>query len=167
MIAAILAGATQLYHDLIRPHERSVYSMALSYMKNEADAEDVAQEAFIRAYRNLSSFRADAKFRTWLISIALNESRNRLRKQALMRMESLDEKGLLSPAPLREWREIPSEALERAEVRMLLEQVIDELPTIYQQVFLLRDVVDSMSMKPPKFSTSVSLMSRSDCTERV
>jgi len=116
--------------------------MALSYMKNEADAYDVAQQSFIRAYRNLSSFRADAKFRTWLISIALNESRNRLRKQALMRMESLDEKGLLSPAPLRDWREIPSEALERAEVRMLLEQAIDELPTIYQQVFLLRYVVE-------------------------
>ncbi len=58
MIADILAGETQLYHELIRPHERSVYLMALSYMKNEADAEDVAQEAFVRAFRNLASFRA-------------------------------------------------------------------------------------------------------------
>lgn len=89
----------------------NVYSMALSFMKNEADAEDVAQEAFIRAYRNLSSFRADAKFGTWLISITLNEVRYRLRKQALMRMELLDEKGSLSPVPLHDWREIPSEAL--------------------------------------------------------
>jgi RNA polymerase sigma-70 factor (ECF subfamily) len=55
--------------------------MALSFMKNEADAEDVAQEAFIRAYRNLSSFRADAKFGTWLISITLNEARYRLRNR--------------------------------------------------------------------------------------
>ena len=58
MIAAILAGEIQLYHELIRPYERSVYVMALSYMKNEADAEDVAQEAFVRAFRKLSSFRA-------------------------------------------------------------------------------------------------------------
>ena len=74
MIAKILAGDSQFYHELIRPHERSVYMMALSYMKNEADAEDVAQEAFIKAFRNLSTFRGDAKFSTWLISITLNEA---------------------------------------------------------------------------------------------
>jgi hypothetical protein len=59
MIASILAGDTRLYHDLIRPHERSVYMMALSFMKNEADAEDIAQEAFLKAFRNLSTFRAN------------------------------------------------------------------------------------------------------------
>jgi RNA polymerase sigma-70 factor (ECF subfamily) len=79
MIAAILAGDTQLYHALIRPHERGVYMMALSFMKNEADAEDVAQEAYFKAFRNLSKFRAEAKFSTWLISITLNEARSRLR----------------------------------------------------------------------------------------
>src|SRR5580698_3848323 len=73
MIASILAGDTRLYHDLIRPHERSVYMMALSFMKNEADAEDVAQEAFLKAFRNLSTFRAESKFSIWLISITLNE----------------------------------------------------------------------------------------------
>jgi RNA polymerase sigma-70 factor (ECF subfamily) len=62
LIASILAGDTQLYHELIRPYERSVNMMALSYMKNEADAEDVAQEAFFRAFRHLSTFRAEAKW---------------------------------------------------------------------------------------------------------
>ena len=61
MIAAILAGDTQLYHDLIRPHERSVYMMALSFVKNKADAEEVAQEAFLKAFRNLSTFRAESE----------------------------------------------------------------------------------------------------------
>jgi RNA polymerase sigma-70 factor (ECF subfamily) len=78
MIASILAGDTQLYHQLIRPYERSVYMMALSYMKNEADAEDVAQEAFLKAFHHLATFRAEAKFSTWLIGIALNEARSRL-----------------------------------------------------------------------------------------
>ncbi len=78
IIAAILAGDTQLYHQLIRPYERSVYMMALSYMKNEADAEDVAQEAFLKAFHHLATFRAEAKFSTWLIGIALNEARSRL-----------------------------------------------------------------------------------------
>ena len=144
IIAAILAGDTQLYHELIRPHERTVYMMALSYMKNEADAEDVAQEAFIKAFRNLSTFRGDAKFSTWLISITLNEARNRLRRQSIVRMQSLDEPpdedGAVSPALLRDWREIPSEAVEREEVRTLIKRAVETLPEIYRQVFLLRDV---------------------------
>lgn len=144
IIAAILAGETQLYHELIHPHERSVYMMALSYMKNEADAEDVAQEAFIKAFRNLSMFRGDAKFSTWLISITLNEARNRLRRQGVVRMQSLDETpdedGAVSPALLRDWREIPSEAVEREEVRALIKKAVELLPEIYKQVFLLRDV---------------------------
>jgi RNA polymerase sigma-70 factor (ECF subfamily) len=144
LIAAILAGETQLYHDLIRPYERPVYLLALSYMKNETDAEDVAQEAFLKAFRHLSSFRADAKFSTWLISIALNEARGRLRRQTASRTESLDkdpdEEGAVSPALLRDWREIPSEAVERGEIRDLLRKAVETLPEIYREVFLLRDV---------------------------
>ena len=144
MIAAILAGETQVYHELIRPYERRVYMMALSYMKNEADAEDVAQEAFVRGFRHLASFRAEAKFSTWLISITLNEARSRLRRQSVVRMESLEEsldgeKGV-SPALLRDWREIPSETVERKEIRQLIQQAVENLPGIYREVFLLRDV---------------------------
>ena len=144
MIASILAGETQLYHELVRPHERSVYMMALSYMKNEADAEDVAQEAFLKAFRALNSFRAEAKFGTWLISITLNEARNRLRRKAAVPMESLDvpadEDGAVSPALLRDWREVPSEALERGEVRSMIASAVEALPEIYRCVFVLRDM---------------------------
>lgn len=90
LITAILGGDTRLYHDLIRPYERSVYMMSLLYMKNEEDAEDVAQDAFIRAFRNLWTFRSESKFGTWVISIALNEAKNRLRRQAASRMVPLD-----------------------------------------------------------------------------
>jgi RNA polymerase sigma-70 factor (ECF subfamily) len=144
MIASILAGDTQLYHELIRPYERSVYMMALSYVKNEADAEDVAQEAFLKAFHHLSSFRAEARFSTWLVGIALNEARSRLRRAGLLRMESIDdtpeEGGHISPAILRDWREVPSEALERKEVRQMLQKAITNLPEKYREVFLLRDV---------------------------
>jgi RNA polymerase sigma-70 factor (ECF subfamily) len=144
MIAAVLAGEIQLYHELIRPYERSVYVMALSYMKNEADAEDVSQEAFIRAFRKLESFRAESKFSTWLISITINEARTRLRRQALVRMEPLDQHPdkdkSISPALLRDWREIPSEAVEREEVRTLIQLAVEQLPDIYREVFLMRDV---------------------------
>lgn len=146
IIASILAGKTHLFHDLIRPHERSVYAMALSLLHNEADAEDVAQEAFLKAFRNLANFRGDSKFSTWLISITLNEARGRLRGKKNVKIESLDEpqegEGTVSPALLRDWREIPSEALERQEIREMLQQAITDLPLIYREVFLLRDVED-------------------------
>jgi RNA polymerase sigma-70 factor, ECF subfamily len=144
MIASILAGETQLYHELIRPYERSVYMMALSYMKNEADAEDVAQEAFLKAFHHLAGFRSEAKFSTWLVGIALNEARSRLRREGAVHMESIDdtleEGGHVSPAVLRDWREVPSEALERKEVRQILQKAITSLPEKYREVFLLRDV---------------------------
>lgn len=144
MIAAILLGDTTLYHELIRPHERRVYIMALSYMKNKEDAEDVAQETFVRALHNLDTFRRDSNFGSWLISIALSESRNRLRRRATARTAPLDEaqgeEMPVSPALLRNWRELPSEVVEHDKIRKLLDQAVNMLPDIYQQVFLLRDV---------------------------
>jgi RNA polymerase sigma-70 factor, ECF subfamily len=144
MIAAILAGDTQLYHQLIHPYERSMYMMALSYMKNEADAEDVAQEAFLKAFHHLASFRSESKFSTWLVGIALNEARSRLRREAVLRMDSLDDTtedgGHISPAILRDWREVPSDTLQRKEVRQMLQKAITGLPEKYREVFILRDV---------------------------
>jgi RNA polymerase sigma-70 factor (ECF subfamily) len=143
MIASILAGNTHEFHTLIQPYERSVYSMALSMLQNEADAEDAAQESFLKAFRNLDKFRGEAKFSTWLISITLNEARSRLRHKKTAKTDSLDELnegGHVSPALLRDWREIPSEALERQEVRLLLQDAITDLPPIYREVFVLRDM---------------------------
>ncbi len=162
MIAAILAGETQLYHELIRPHERTVYLMALSFLKNEADAEDVAQEAFLKAFRNLSSFRAEAKFSTWLISITLNEARSRLRKQANLRTESLDQPNedgeAVSPALLRDWREIPSDAVERREIREMLQAAVAKLPEIYKQIFILRDI-EELSVNETSEALGISIAS--------
>jgi len=164
-IALILSGKTHLFHDLIRPYERSVYAMALSFLHNEADAEDVAQEAFLKAFRNLASFRAEAKFGTWLISIALNEARSRLRRKALAPMESLDapdapddDHGHVSPALLRDWKEIPSEALERSEVRLMLQEAVSALPPIYREVFVLRDM-EEFSTQEAAETLSISVAS--------
>lgn len=144
LIAAILAGDTDLYHQLIRPHERRVYIIALSYMKNKEDAEDVAQETFVRAIQHLSTFRGDSKFGTWLISIALNEARNRLRRRAAARVVPYDEAWSedvpASPAHSRDWGELPSEIVEREETSKLIKHAVEMLPDIYQRVFLLRDV---------------------------
>jgi RNA polymerase sigma-70 factor (ECF subfamily) len=118
--------------------------MALSFMKNESDAEDVAQEAFLKAFRKLADFRGSAKFSTWLISVTLKEARGRLRRRGIVRMESLDESaaesGHISPPLLRDWREVSSEALERQEVRQMLQDAIANLSPLYREVLLLRDV---------------------------
>ena len=144
LIASIISGEAHLFHELIRPYERKVYVMALSFLKNEAEAEDAAQEAFLKAYRSLASFRSEAKFGTWLISITLNEARGRLRKAKGVVLQSLDEEpdaeGHVSPALLRDWREISSEALERQEIRSLLQAAVGQLPPTYREIFLLRDV---------------------------
>ena len=159
MIASILAGNTHEFHTLIQPYERSVYSMALSMLQNEADAEDAAQEAFLKAFRNLDKFRGEAKFSTWLISITLNEARSRLRHKKTAKTDSLDELnegGHVSPALLRDWREIPSEALERQEVRLLLQDAITDLPLIYREVFVLRDM-ESLSVNQSAEALGISV----------
>jgi RNA polymerase sigma-70 factor, ECF subfamily len=145
LIARILAGEKELFHELIRPYERMVYLTLFSIIKNETDAEDGAQEAIINAYRHLASFRGDAKFSTWLTTIAINEGRKRLRKAKGMAEDSIEEEteahaGDYTPAPLTDWREIPLEALERKELREALRVAVTELPDIYRQVFTLRDL---------------------------
>jgi RNA polymerase sigma-70 factor, ECF subfamily len=162
MIAAILAGDRDLYHRLIQPYELSVYRMAMSFVKNEAEAEDVAQEAFLKALHNLANFRAESKFSTWLISITLNEARRWLRRQRTVRMESLDDPpekgGKVSPALLRDWREIPSEALERKEVRALLQEAIGHLSPIYREVLVMRDI-EELSIEETAGALAISISS--------
>ena len=144
LIARIVAGEKELFHELIRPYERMVYLTLFAIVKNETEAEDGAQEAVISAYRHLSSFRGDAKFSTWLTTIAINEGRKRLRKAKGAAENSIEQEegheGDYTPAPLTDWREIPLEALERKELREALRVAVAELPDIYRQVFVLRDL---------------------------
>jgi len=144
-IRRILSGERHLFHDLIRPCERSIYFLLFSLLKNEADAEDVAQETVIKVYQNLDKFRGDSQFRTWVLSIARNEGLGRLRKISNRREDSLDadtddQTGDYTPAILTSWREIPVEALEQKELGNLLQKAIEGLPEIYRNVVLLRDI---------------------------
>jgi RNA polymerase sigma-70 factor (ECF subfamily) len=144
-IRRILAGEKHLFHDLIRPCERSIYFLLLSLLKNETDAEDAAQETVIKVYQNLDKFRGDAQFRTWVLSIARNEGLGKLRKIGSRREDSLDAEtdessGDYTPAILTSWKEIPAEALEQKELGAILRQAIEGLPEIYRNIVLLRDI---------------------------
>jgi RNA polymerase sigma-70 factor, ECF subfamily len=143
-IRRILDGEGRLFHELIRPCERAIYFLLLSLLRNEAEAEDAAQETAIKVYRNLYLFRGESQFKTWVLSIARNEGLGRLRKLENRKEDSLDalteDAGDFTPAMLTSWREIPAEELERQELRVLLDQTIAGLPEIYRNVVLLRDV---------------------------
>lgn len=146
LIARVRSGETDLFLDLIRPYEGSIYRLAYSVLRNKEDAEDAAQEAVFKAFRHLEQLKVDDKFKSWLLQIAMNEARLRLRRDHRHLYESLDEgaeemnDGEIMPRQFADWREIPSEVLEQQELRQKLQAALDSLPAHYRQVFLLRDV---------------------------
>jgi RNA polymerase sigma-70 factor (ECF subfamily) len=145
LIERIKAGESELFYQLIEPFQRTVFSAAYSVLANEADAEDAAQEAFLKAYAHLDQFRGECKFSTWLVQITVNEARMRRRKDRKALYDSIDEgyqdeSGDYSPIDFADWREIPSEALAQKELKDTLSRAIASLKPIYREVFILRDV---------------------------
>jgi RNA polymerase sigma-70 factor (ECF subfamily) len=144
LIQRIRDGEHELFYELIRPYERRVYAAAFAILRNEADADDAAQEAVLKAFTHIRQFRAEARFSTWLIQITVNEARMRRRKEHADLMEPIvnckGEEGNYTPRDFADWREIPSEALERKEIREQLAEALTSLGQIYREVFVLRDM---------------------------
>src|SRR5438128_12697578 len=90
LIQRIREGEHELFYELVRPYERRVYAAALAILRNEADAEDAAQEAMLKALTNLRQFRAESRFSTWLIQITVNEALMRRRRERTVVMEGID-----------------------------------------------------------------------------
>ncbi|HEV2728474.1 MAG TPA: sigma-70 family RNA polymerase sigma factor [Terriglobales bacterium] len=138
-------GDREAFWRLVQPHLHAVNSTARAILMNLADSEEVAQESVLKALRNICRFRGEAKFSTWLIQITINEAKSRLRKDHGYLYRSLDEPQKTNgdeyfPRDFTDWREIPSEALERKELRKALEQALACLPQKYREVFTLRDI---------------------------
>jgi RNA polymerase sigma-70 factor, ECF subfamily len=144
LIARVQRGQNELFYELVKPYERRVYAAALAILRNEADAEDVVQEAMLKALANIQQFRAEAKFSTWLIQITVNEALMRRRRERTVVMEGIDERreeeSAYTPRDFADWREIPSEVLERKEVRQKLAAALAMLDRKYREVFVLRDM---------------------------
>ena len=145
LIRRICEGEKELFYQLVSPYQKMVSLTSLSMLKNEHDAEEVAQEALFRAFKALGQFRGDCRFSTWLIQIAINEARQRLRRNKRNAEQSLDagqesDEGDYMPMDLADWREIPSECLQRKELREALRRAIGNLKPHYREVVLLRDV---------------------------
>jgi len=159
LLRRVQAGQKEYFYELIKPYQRRVYTAAFSVLRNEAEAEDAAQEAFLKALTHIQQFRAEARFSTWLLQIAVNEALMRRRRAHSEVMEPIgerqDEDGNYRPRDFADWREIPSETLERKEIRQRLAEAIAKLAEKYRQVFLLRDV-EHMSIEETAEALGIS-----------
>jgi RNA polymerase sigma-70 factor (ECF subfamily) len=144
LIRRVQDGERELFYELIRPYERRVYSATFAILRNQADAEDAAQEALLKAFKHIRQFRAEARFSTWLIQIAVNEARMRIRRERADLFEPVEnrsgDEADYTPRDFADWREIPSETAERNEIREKLLQALASLGEKYREVFVLRDV---------------------------
>jgi RNA polymerase sigma-70 factor (ECF subfamily) len=136
------------FETIMRRHNGRLFRVARAILKDDAEAEDALQEAYIDAYRNIGKFRGDANLSTWLTRIVINQALGRLRKRK--------RDGVVVPFATPHWSDqeheegtvadtrtdSPETAAIRADIRRLLEQKLDELPTAFRMVFIMREVED-------------------------
>src|ERR1039458_3938604 len=144
LVERVRGGDDSAYDTLVRKYDRRVFRIAQHITQNREDAEDVMQDAFLKAYEKLDQFQGNSKFYTWLVRIAVNESLMRLRKRRTGRMVSIDEdveteEGSM-PRDLAEWRADPEMMYGQSELAEILRKTIQGLPPGFRVVFVLRDV---------------------------
>ena len=138
------SGDEVAFESIMRRHNRLLFRTARSILKSDAETEDALQEAYLRAWRALPSFRCESKLSTWLVRIVINEALGRLRRRSAQvipldtAMESTDPDTQESMHDDPDQR--PEQAAMRAQVRRLMEERIDTLPEAFRSVFMLRAV---------------------------
>lgn len=141
LVSRVLAGETEQFAILMRRHNRRTYRVARAVVRDDAEAEDVAQEAYVRAYQHLDQFQGRASFATWLTSIAFHEALARIRRRARQQeIDAMDESSRDSLPELSVRNGSPEKSASNSEISSLLEDSIDSLPDKYRQIFVLRDV---------------------------
>jgi len=144
LVDRVRAGDVSAYDELVRKYERQIFRIAQHITQNREDAEDVMQDAFLKAYEKLDQFQGNSKFYTWLVRIAVNESLMRLRKRRTGRMVSIDEdlkteEGSV-PRDFADWAPDPEQNYNQSELADILRKTIQGLPQGFRVVFALRDV---------------------------
>ena len=146
LVRRILTGDRDAFQQLMRLHNTALFRAARAIVRDDADAEDVLQEAYIAAYRHLPDFRGDSRLATWLTRIVINQALGRLRSRRRDNVvELLDDRPRGAPAPLEQAMDedaggSPEAEAVRAELRRLLERKIDALPLAFRTAFILREV---------------------------
>ena len=144
LVQAAKAGDVGAFEDLVRRYDRNVFRIAQHITQNREDAEDVVQEAFLKAYGNLAQFQGQSKFYTWLVRIVVNEALMKLRRRRPERMVSLDEDVKTEddsvPREVADWSPNPEQLYSQSELHDILSRTIQGLPPSFRTVFVLRDV---------------------------
>jgi RNA polymerase sigma-70 factor (ECF subfamily) len=137
VIAAVRGGDAARFEVIMRRHNQRLFRTARAILRDDAEAEDAVQQAYLSAYGKLDQFRGEARFSTWLTRITVHECLRRTRKHARLTDLSVIEGG---EEPLAVAPRNPEEEASGAEMRILLESAIDSLPEAYRVVFVMRDV---------------------------
>ncbi len=145
LVAQAKAGSYPAFEELVSRYEKKIYRLGLNITGNVQDAEDVLQETFLKAFEHLPDFRADSRFYTWIVRIAVNEGLMKLRKRRSDKTVSFDEpvegeEGEAVPRDFADWKPNPEQLLAQAELERILRDAGQALPPIFRTVFLLRDV---------------------------
>ena len=144
LVDAARAGDVSAFEKLVRRYDRNVFRIAQHITQNREDAEDVVQDAFLKAYQNLGQFQGQSKFYTWLVRITVNEALMRLRRRRPERMVSIDEDVKTEedsmPREIADWSPNPEQLYNQAELKEILGKTIQGLPPSFRTVFVLRDV---------------------------
>src|SRR3989449_9338112 len=132
LVESAKAGDVTAFEELVRRYDRNVFRIAQHITQNREDAEDVVQDAFIKAYSNLKQFQGQSKFYTWLVRIAVNEALMKLRRRRPERTVSLDEEVKTEddsvPREVADWSPNPEQQYTQAELREILDRTIQGLP---------------------------------------
>jgi RNA polymerase sigma-70 factor (ECF subfamily) len=144
LVQAAKKGDVGAFGELVKRYDRNVFRIALHITQNREDAEDVVQDAFLKAYGNLEQFQGQSKFYTWLVRIAVNEALMKLRRRRPERMVSLDQEVQTEedsiPREVADWSPNPEQLYNQAELKDILGKTIQGLPPSFRTVFVLRDV---------------------------
>jgi len=144
LVDAARKGDIGAFESLVKRYDRNVFRIAQHITQNREDAEDVVQDAFLKAYQNLGQFQGQSKFYTWLVRIAVNEALMRLRRRRPERMVSLDEDVKTEedsmPREIADWSPNPEQQYTQGELKDIWSRTIQGLPASFRTVFVLRDV---------------------------
>src|SRR4051812_22120261 len=145
LVASVRAGDRRAMEVLIRRHNRAMYRTARAILRDDAEAEDVVQDAYLRAFAALDAFRGDSSLSTWLVRIAANEALMRRRRDARRAVViPLVDADLATVENVRDETPDAEQGASNAQLRRILEQRIDALPDLYRAVFVMR-AVEEMS----------------------
>ena len=144
LVQAAKQGNLEAFSQLVKRYDRNIFRIAQHITHNEEDAQDVVQDAFLKAYQNLGQFQGNSKFYTWLVRIAVNEALMKLRRRRTDRTVSMDEdveteEGSM-PREVADWGPNPEQLYRQSELGDILKKTIQGLPPVFRTVFVLRDV---------------------------